>query len=60
VITNFCLGSSLVICNAWIFFRYTHFDRAYCMHVLSFQLSCRLCYFACCGFFGVEVLCLYY
>jgi hypothetical protein len=28
VITNFCLGSSLVICNAKMCFKYMHLDRA--------------------------------
>jgi hypothetical protein len=61
VIINFCLGSSLVICNAWMCFKDTHLDCAFVWaSVVVLVVMSSLFLFVCYGFFGVEVLCLFY
>ena len=54
VITNFCLGSSLVICNAKMCFVFINIvrDVMYAHFVISVVMSSLL--FACCGFLEVR------
>ena len=61
VITNFCLGSSLVICNAEMCFKYMHLERAvvYARFVVLVVMSILLFIICLSWFLGVEVLCLY-